>query len=405
MFVFNRKKIAFLAALLAAGSLYASTFFSGYAGGKLNFSGNSNSEAFDPDLQLQAFFASQFNFTENSWAHLEFSVDTEDLLTESIFENTNAAFQLDELSYIIRGNLTNSTNYFSAFMGTYDPIGSDVFLQRYFSIEPIASKLTESYMGLAGSILYPQFGFGFADILRLHTYPMAFGGYFYLNHEDNDYFVLNADMRYACVYRYFTWDFAMGIGLPLANQFQGEDVFIAVAKVYWHAGTTLLIGNNYTNSLFLQAGIYNVAFSASDRQTVVSPEDIYLLFEPRFVFQGFHLNFSFYSIPEDTTKKLLFLDDTLGLDLHLYTTNVMIGSKIFSIGGHLSFSIPDKTFVDFKTPNKLFEDEYNINVTPYISTRFLSGELHLQTKLKIMQFALGNAGKAFSVDLGYRTRF
>ena len=117
MFVFNRKKIAFLAALLAAGSLYASTFFSGYAGGKLNFSGNSNSEAFDPDLQLQAFFASQFNFTENSWAHLEFSVDTEDLLTESIFENTNAAFQLDELSYIIRGNLTNSTNYFSAFMG------------------------------------------------------------------------------------------------------------------------------------------------------------------------------------------------------------------------------------------------------------------------------------------------
>ena len=37
MFVFNRKKIAFLAALLAAGSLYASTFFSGYAGGKLNF--------------------------------------------------------------------------------------------------------------------------------------------------------------------------------------------------------------------------------------------------------------------------------------------------------------------------------------------------------------------------------
>ncbi|MBR1640371.1 MAG: hypothetical protein IJ688_13385 [Treponema sp.] len=402
--MFKKKHLIF-AALLAASSLYASTFFSGYAGGKLNFSGNSESSQYDPDLTMQAFFAGQFNFSQNSWAHLEFSVDTQDLLTESIFEKTNAGFQIDELSYIIRGNLSNSSNYFSVFMGTYDPIGSDVFLQRYFSIEPIASKLTESYMGLAGSILYPQFGFGMADILRFHSLPMALGGYVYLNHTDEDYFVLNADLRYACVYRYFTCDFAAGIGIPLANQYKGEDVIIAVDTLYWHAGTTLLFGNNYTNSLFVQAGLYNVAFSAKNTVTIISPDNIYLLFEPRFVFQNFHLNFSLYSIPENTADKLLFVDDTLGLDINLYSTNIMLGPLTFTAGTHLSFSIPEKTFIDFSAPAKLLENGYNINFTPYVSTPFLSGELHIQGKVEIMKIAAGNTANAFSVDLGYRTKF
>ncbi|MCR4578887.1 MAG: hypothetical protein K5681_00925 [Treponema sp.] len=403
--MFNRKKHLIFAALLAASSLYASTFFSGYAGGKLNFSGNSESEDFDPDLKLQAFFAGQFSFTPNTWAHLEFSVDTDDLLTSSIFEQTSASFQIDELSYIIRGNLSTSSNYFSAFMGTYDPIGSDVFLQRYFSIEPIASKLTESYMGLAGSILYPQFGFGIADIIRFNVKPMAFGGYLYLNHEDEDYFVLNADLRYACVYRYFTCDFAGGIGIPLANQYKGEDVIVAVDTVYWHAGTTMLVGNNYTHSLFLQAGLYNVAFTAKNNTTIISPNDLYLLFEPRFVSKNFHLNFTAYSIPEETCENLLFIDDTLGADLHLYAANVMFGPLAFTVGGHLSFSIPDKTFIDFADAGTLLSDGYNINFTPYITCPFLSGELHLQGQIKIMEIATGNVANSFSLDLGYRTKF
>lgn len=401
-----KKKNLIFAVLLSVSSLYASTFFSGYAGGKLNFASNSKAktEAFDPDLTLQAFFAGQFSFSQNSWAHLEFSVDTEDLLTESIFENTKANFQIDELSYVIRGNLNNTSNYFSAFMGTYDPIGSDIFLQRYFSIEPIASKLTDSYMGLAGSILYPQFGFGIADVLRLHNYPMALGGYLYLNHEDEDYFVLNSDLRYACVYRYFTCDFAAGIGVPLANQYKGEDVIVAVDTIYWHAGTTMLIGNNYTNSLFLQAGIYNVAFSAKNTTTIVSPNDIYLLFEPRFVSKNFHLNLSIYSIPESTTNKLLFVDDTMGADLNIYSANVMIGALNFTFGNHLSFSM-HKNFIDFANATELFNQGYNINITPYLSMPFLSGELHLQGKIKIMEFATGNAANAVSIDLGYRTTF
>ena len=51
--------------------------------------------------------------------------------------------EIDEFSIIKRGVLNDSSNYFSVFMGTYDPIGSDIFLQRYFGITPIASKIAD----------------------------------------------------------------------------------------------------------------------------------------------------------------------------------------------------------------------------------------------------------------------
>ena len=407
----KRKRIVIIAAFLAVSSLYAATVFSGYAGGKLNYSGETKADQqYDPDLKLQAFFAGQFNFSQNTWAHMEFSVETNDLMTSNIFDYSpvekNAAFQIDELSYIIRGNLSNSANYFSLFMGTYDPIGSDVFLKRYFSIEPIASKLTDSYMGLSGSVLYPQFGFGFADILRMHTLPMAFGGYVYLNQKDNtgdDYFVLNTDLRYACAYRYFTCDFAVGAGVPLANQFNGQDVFIAIDKVYLHGGTTMLFGNNYTKSIFMQAGLYNIAISANRQH--ISDKDLYLLFEPRYVSQSFHINLSLYSFPAETTDKLLFVDDTLGGDLNMYSTGLMLGNLNLTIGGHLSFSIPDKNIFNFDKPEELLADGYNIDFTPYITAPFISGELHLQAKVKLMYFSENRAADAFSFDLGYRSTF
>lgn len=399
----------FISFILAAGlfisSLSASSFFSGYAGGKLNFNANPDSEEYDPDLKLQAFFAGQFNFNENVWSHLEFSVDTGDFLNESFFHSTESLFEIDELSLIIRSPLNESTNYLSFFMGTYDPIGSDIFLQRYFNMKPIASKITEGYLGLAGSILYPQFGIGIADNIRFYNSPTSLGTYIYVNHEDAKFFVLNFDLRAACALRYFTADFACGIGLPLSNTYQGDDVIVAVEKVYWHAGTTILLGNSYTTSLFIQAGIYNAAFNAGSSNTIVSPSDIYLMFEPRFLAETTHLNMSIFSLPPKTVEKLLFVDDTLGVDLNLYTDNMMIGNNLFTLGSHISFSIIDKTFLDFKDIQTLLDNGYNINIAPYISTQFLSGELHMQANFRVMKFVHNDIGKGISFDLGYRTKF
>lgn len=393
-----------ITSFLFISNINAASFFSGYAGGKIDYSAAPDVEEYNPNLKLQAFFASQFNFSQNVWSHLEFSIDTADFLNESIFQETDAAFQIDEASLIFRGNMEHSTNYFSTFMGTYDPIGSDVFLKRYFGIKSITSKITDSYLGLAGSILYPQFGVGISDVVKIHSAPLAFGGYIYLNHEDSKYYVFNADLRSAGAFRQGIWDFAFGIGVPLADKYKGDDVIIAIDKIYWHAGTTLLLGNNYTNSFFLQAGLYNAAFTAKDENIIVSPEDIYLLVEPRFLVQNFHINLSFYSLPQATIKKLLFVEDSLGIDMNLYSDSVMVGSKIMNIGSHISASFSKKNLLDLKDISNLSSDGYNINITPYVTTDFLSGELHVQSKLRLLEIS-DTPAKCFSLDVGYRTTF
>lgn len=391
--------------VILSTNLFASSFFSGYAGGKLNYRANPESVEYDPDLKLQAFFAGQFNFSQNVCSHLEFSIDTGDFLNESFFHQTESLFQIDELSLIARAKIEDCTNYFSVFMGTYDPIGSDVFLQRYFSLPPIASKLTDSYLGLAGSILYPHFGAGISDVIRINTTPVALGVYLYFNHEDSKFFVFNSDFRVACSYRYFTCDFAAGLGFPLSNKYQGEDVIVAIDKVYWHAGTTILLGNNYTTSLFLQAGINNASFTPRTNNTIVKPSDIYLLFEPRFLSGITHFNISVFSLPKETVDKMLFIDDTLGVDINVYTENKTIGTNTFKIGNHLCFSLKNKTFMDIADYTNILNNGYNINIAPYISTNLLSGELHLEAKLRIMDFVNQQIPNGISFDIGYRTSF
>ena len=113
---------------------------------------------------------------------------------------------------------------------------------------------------------------------------------------------------------------------------------------------------------------------------------------------------SFYSLPPKTVRKMLFVEDTLGFDANIYSDSVMIGAKQFTIGSHLAFSFVDKSLFDFSSGN-LMDNGYNIDLTPYISTDFLTGELHIQGKVKLMEFARGVAAKAFSVDIGYRTKF
>jgi hypothetical protein len=400
------KKIFLAAVILSiAAALFAEPGFSGYSGGKLNYASNPEStDSYDPDLTLQAFFQGQFNFSQNVWGRLEFSIDTGDFLSKELFHKTDASFKIDELSLTLKSRSDSDANYFSIFMGTYDPIGSDVFLQRYFGIQPIASKITESWLGLAGSVLYPHFGIGIADVKRLLNAPITLGGYAYINHEDNLYYVFNTDFRFACVYRYFTFDFAGGIGIPLSNNNQGQEVIAAIEKVYWHAGTTMLIGNNYTQSLFIQAGLFNVPFTKRNG-TEVSPNDIYLLFEPRFLFDSTHVNLTIFSLPQDTVDQLIFVDDSLGVNLNIYGDSFSIGSNRFTMGTNFSFSFVGKNFLDIAQPTELIEGEYNITMTPYVSTNFLSGELHTQISVKFMKFGTARWYDAFTADIGYTAKF
>lgn len=383
-----------------APSVFATTFFSGFAGGKLNYSTIEGSEEYSPELKLQAFFQGQFNFSKNLWSHLEISLNTQNLISQSIFHETDSVFQIDEMSLIYRTPMENSANYLGVFMGTFDPIGSDVFLQRYFGIDNISSKITESWLGLAGSILYPHFGIGFSDVLRFYSSPMAAGFYFYVNHEDEDYYVVNSDLRYACVYRYLYLDVACGLGAPIK---ENKEYIAAIEKLYWHAGITALIGNNFTNSLFIQMGLFNASFTKQSESLYFKPSDTYILIEPRFKVGSTRLNFSFYSLPQNTVDKLLFVDNSLGISINFYSDAVSFVQNRGSLGLLFSYSFPEKSFIDLKDIKNLGKWDFELSMTPYFSTGFLNGELHVQTKINFMKFATAKWFDAFTVDLGFKT--
>jgi hypothetical protein len=213
LFMKKRNKYITLLGVLffSAFTLSAEITFSGYAGAKMDFY-SVDTEKFDPGLKIQSFFSGQFVFSQNIILNTEFSLATDDIIDNSIFKEAPASFKVDEISLVIRKQFSTATNYLSAFMGTYEPIGSDIFLRRQFGIQPIASKITESWLGLSGSIIYPMFGAGGADVIHFNSVPLATGIYAYVNHELEDSYVFNGDLRFAGNFRYFTFDLAAGIG-------------------------------------------------------------------------------------------------------------------------------------------------------------------------------------------------
>lgn len=403
----NMKKIFLALSLLfvfSTGSLFAGSFFSANVGGMLSYNPDVAQTEYDPNLKLNAYIESQFNFADNIWSHFNFSLKTDDFLSVDLFSETDSKFRIDEISVIIKSPIEASTNYFGVYMGAYDPIGSDLFFQRYFGLLPTSSVLTKSWLGQAGSILYPHFGIGIADVVKLHNYPLAFGLYAYVNNEDEKYYVFNADLRFGAVFRYFAIDIAGGLGAPLSDKYNGEGVIVVVDKLYWHAGTTILIGNNYTQSLYLQAGIFNASFTKDNDALITDPDHIYFLVEPRFRFKNTHMNISAWSIPKECVDNFIYVSDTLGASVVVYNDTLSWGSHQINLGTIFSLSFPNKTFMDLASPLQLFVNrDFNVDITPYLSTNLLSGEIHFQSTIRIMEFLRNNWYNGITFEVGYKT--
>lgn len=408
-FVLN--KILCLTAFIAFGASFTSaeTYFNGFAGtiSELTFCDSKSEEknpGFDPELTFDLFFSGQYNFSQNFIGRLEFSVKTGDIIDGSIFKNTDAKFKIDEFSLIWRKQLGEVTNYLSFFLGSYEPIGSDIFVRRQFGIKPIVSKITNTWGGIKGSVLNSHFGVGGADIIQLADKPIAFGLYVYVNDELDDSYVLNSDLRFACVYRYFTFDMAAGIGIPIRNSSKTSDNLFSVDRIYWRTGLNLLVGNSQTTSLFVQAGLSDIPFTKNDEKFEINEKTTYLLFEPRFKGKNCQGDLTFFSLPQETVNDFIFLHDTLGVNLNIYTDNLYIKNQIFTFGINAALSFPEKTFRDLEFISEIMDD-YNVTVAPYTATRFAKGELNLMFQCRVTDIINSNLNKAFSLDVGYKTLF
>ena len=125
-------------AVLLFGLLFplsAASNFSGSAGVKSAVQSDTNSNYLDPAMTVQAFFSGQFDFSKHIILRAGFSLATEDLLENGIFEDINAKFKIDELSLTTQFLVGNFSNYLGFYAGTYEPVGTDVFLRRYFGID------------------------------------------------------------------------------------------------------------------------------------------------------------------------------------------------------------------------------------------------------------------------------
>lgn len=392
---------------------FANTFFSGSSGFRLD------SRFYDRDakktdfkLNLSGFLAGQITFSEKFFFRSEFSLATNDLFSESFFSQTDAKFRIDELSFIYREKHAMFTNYLSAYAGNYEPVGSDIFLRRYLGNEPIASKLTDSWLGTGNSVVNPVFSFGVSNVVAFTGKPMALGLSILGSKEtDNDgIYAFSGNVRYALTYTYFTLDASVGFGSTIEKEEEGQSVFTIP---FMRIGATVLIGNNYTPmSLLIQGGTSFLKFDNKKPNT--NKENVYFIFEPRIKKGSNHINISIYDFPQRTVPLLYSVRDSFGINLLYYNDYVYIKGKRFTIGVNTAVSFPNTNLLTITGEDGIVKNGMTWEIAPFISTNFMSGEVKLALEFEPMKIdyenkklkaSARNAADMFRVSIGYRARF
>ena len=389
--------------------------FSGYVGAKGDFYADPEKDHFDPALALQGYFGGQLNITPSFLLRAEFSVQTDDITKDGPFSDNGISshFFIDELSATYIKPFHGITQYFSLFLGTFEPIGNDIFLQRHFGIAPISSLITQSWLGLRGSTSYPFYGVGGSYIVHSNERPIATGAYLYVNDENwEEKNQLNLDWRFATIFSYFTLDFALGLGVPMGHKQGDEDVIVLIDSLYLHSGINLMVGNKYSNSLFLQTGFSNLQLKAGNTRYEIAAKDLYLLFEPRFVLKQFQVHVTMFSVPEKTAEKLLFITDTFGFNVSVLTDSLYVKDKNITFGMHATWSFGadengDKRYItDLKDFADLVTDtdHFSVKITPFVEFPLANGALHTMLQATVTNMTADSWQDHFKVSVGYKGR-
>lgn len=410
----KNKKLIFTVCVLfaAATSVFAQFSFDGYTGIRLDpVFYNPKEDKADFLTGTTSFFTGQINFTQNLLARAEGSLYSGNLFGDDIFRGKNTTFWLDELSIVHMAQLTAGANYASVFAGNYEPIGSDIFLQRQFGISPIGSQILNGWLGSRNSSINPTFNFGASNIFHLGSEPMAFGGYISFNKNNGNFFSADATLRYATAYRLFAIDFAAGIGTPIET----KDIVTQFDRIYLHGGITMLVGNSYTQSLFVQAGVLDTAIeTGKDKKSEFESSSFYIVFEPRFRLGNFQLHLSLFSLPQETIARNMLLRDTFGVNMLVLHDATYIAKKRFTLGMHSTISTPNKNLIAACKGEDILSDGMSFTLAPYASTDLLNGELNVMMQIEPIKIngqgdwtlavEANRPEKMFRLNVGYKIR-
>jgi hypothetical protein len=218
--------------------------------------------------------------------------------------------------------------------------------------------------------------------------------------------MLNMNLRFACIYDYFCIDISGGIGAPLGTQTENdENVFLVIDKLYANMGANLLIGNRYRTSLFLQGGFSDVLFTKGTSSVKFDNDNTYILTELRMASLATRMDLSFFSLPQETVDSMLLIDDTLGLNLAIYAKYIHIGKGLFTIGSHLTLSVPEKSYDDITSKDFFSDakDTANLRLSPFLAVNLGTGTLHSMVRINVTDI-VSSPEDAVEFDLGYKAR-
>ncbi len=416
------KKILSHAVLLLTAITYLHAFetpyFTGYTGFLGNLTSTPNSyrkpdkeedtfseqieETFaDPQLFAQGYFGGQLQFKDFLILRGEFGVDSnlynpldtnpympkikdnetrymtrakeQSIIGKNILDkpsSLNSIFQVNEASAVVKLQTSTVTHYLSLFYGEYEPIGSDVFLQRQFGIGPIRSDLTSSFSSLNGTSINESYGAGFSYVLRLAS-PIAAGIYLYKDRnemEEGTYRTwddkekrwtynskniykswqvdpadkisnprqqeaFNADFRVAGAFDYLTFDFRTGLALPEdTSEGSVENGFMNINYLSLKAGVSVLAGKPTSMfNVLLQTGFSDLLLDPGYVKTPKwketedglvknksvlnwnnAAENFYFLLEPRLNLRQAKFSVTAFNIPYSQANKMFYLNNYNG---------------------------------------------------------------------------------------------
>ena len=434
----KKSLFAALACLLCLSSAQALDF-SGYAGILGDYNGSVGNTGYDNNLTLQGFLAAQIDFNGKFIFRGEFKIETADLFDS---ENNplkprakNTIFQVGELSVTWHFSSAAVSHFLSGFIGKFEPIGSDVFLQRHLGLQPISSRLMENWGGLVGTSIFNDYGLGLSYTAHLHK-SLVWGAYLYAFDSASEMFSinsLNTELRIAGNFPGVIFDasanlaftFTTGAKLYEADPVKYEYVknnLLIVQSVLFKIGANLLLGDRYGVSTLIQLGLSNVSLGADSGSTPVfglntMGKFLYAFIEPRFNFGETQVAIAVFNLPNDNLRGLLYLkgfnlsssgsiEGLLGLNLCIANTTLRIGSTNITLGGHLT-ACYEKNITglisDISTNPADIIGNIGLYVTPFASIPLLGGEFKTAISFNPLAFIPSStAYTAFDAFVGFK---
>lgn len=373
---------------LAPACLVAESSLSAFAGAKIDLIPVQDNI---PELKVNGVFAAQYNMNNTFLFRSSFGIRTDDIISNGFFQDTPSYFSINELSVSYKLPTSVIAQQLAIFMGKYESLGSDEFLQKNFSTFNYASHIFSKELSVFSEGLVSYSGIGLSYSMKFQS-PEAFGFYFYYD-KKYDFNFLNFDLRFASAFDTVLLDVGLGAALPLeSTDADDSEVFLLIRRCDLHAGFSLLLGNNPVTNLFIQAGIQRIQIKPMPDTSTISLKDLFIFVEPRFTGNFIHCNVSFFCVPETQISELPLIPQPIGCDIHLSSPEFILINRPSAFGLHTAIACGLTDDYELK--------DLDLQITPYLDCDVLGGTFNLM--LMFHPFSFSDIGKFFNFSLSYK---